>query len=274
MNKVLRIRTNFFGIFLLSIVLGFIVICSPITDAITRGYTSSDSGLQSGMVVSLAENNSNTSDVERTSKDNIEKIVGVVVNQGDNLLTVSSGAAEVLVESEGVVNAYVSDINGEVKTGDKLVISPLKGVLIRKLSNSVALVIATAAEDITSTENYTYQDSNQSKQTKVSKIKIKLNNLGYSNDIASSDSALSRVGRAIAGKSVSEIRVVIAMILFVIVLIAEAGIIYGAISSAITALGRNPFANKIISRELIKIIAIAIIVLILGLGSVFAILRI
>ena len=62
------------------------------------------------------------------------------------------------------------------------------------------------------------------------------------------------------------------MIMFVIVLIAEGGIIYGAISGAITAPGRNPFANKIISGELI--ITMALVVLILGLGGVYAILRV
>ena len=136
-------------------------------------------------------------------------------------------------------------------------------------------VIGIVAENIASSEDQSYQDGNQTKQAKLAKIKINLNRQGSgTSGVVQSDSSLARLGRAAVGKNVSEIRVLIAMIMFVIVLIAEGGIIYGAISGAITAPGRNPFANKIISGELIKIITMALVVLILGLGGVYAILRV
>jgi hypothetical protein len=47
---------------------------------------------------------------------------------------------------------------------------------------------------------------------------------------------------------------------------------YGAISSAITALGRNPLARSAIRREMIRILFVAIIVFLIGLGAIYGIL--
>ena len=85
-------------------------------------------------------------------------------------------------------------------------------------------------------------------------------------------SVSSPIGKGLLGKKVGEIRVVIALILFLIVLIAEGAIIHGAISSAITALGRNPMARKTIIKEMVRVIFVAIIVLVIGLASIYMIL--
>ena len=83
---------------------------------------------------------------------------------------------------------------------------------------------------------------------------------------------MSKLGKSLVGRDVGEIRVLIALLVFMIVLIAEGGIIYGAVSSAITALGRNPLARKVIQREMLQVFVVAIIVLVVGLGAMYAIL--
>jgi len=243
------------------------------TAAISRGYTTKDSGLQTGMVAALSIDESSDSNVERATQDNSNRVVGVVVRPEDSLLSISSGTAEVLVESEGQVNAYASDLNGAIHQGDSLVLSPLRGVLM-KLGNEPAYVIGVAAENPEAPETYTYDDNGQSKETKVAKVKINLNQRGSGlSGSLPSDSTLANLGRSLAGREIAEIRVLVALILFVIVLIAEGSIIYGAISSAITALGRNPYAHRIIAIELLKVTIMAGAVLLLGLGAVYAVLR-
>ncbi len=64
----------------------------------------------------------------------------------------------------------------------------------------------------------------------------------------------------------------VALIIFVIVLIAECSIIYGSVSSALTAFGRNPLAKKTIRSEMLRIIFVALGVLIIGMISVLAVL--
>lgn len=242
--------------------------------AIARGYTSDDAGLQNGMVVALSTKSNDSDKVERASQENNQRIVGVVTNLDNSLVTVASGSSKVLVESEGQVDAYVNDMNGTVKNGDLLVISPLRGVLM-KAGDSTSTVVGIAAADFSSAQADTYkvQEGSGSKDVKIAKIKINLNRSGASNAAASAaNSSLSKLGKAIVGKDVGEIRVLIALVIFFIVLVAEGGILYGAISSAITALGRNPLARKVIRREMIKVVLIAFMVLIVGLAAIYAIL--
>lgn len=240
--------------------------------AIARGYTSDDLGLQTGMAVSLSVGNSTDSKVERATQDNSNRVVGIVTTIDNSLVTVGSASAKVLVESEGQVGAYVSDINGAVNQGDNLVLSPLKGILMKFKDNTPATIIAIAAASPTSTSKYSYEDNGQQKQTNISKIDVNLNRQGVSSGTLPSDSALAKLGRSVTGKDTGELRVLVAMIIFVLVLIAEGGIIYGGVSSSITALGRNPLARQIIRSELLRMVGIALAVLLVGMGAVYAIL--
>lgn len=242
--------------------------------ALARGYASSDMGLQTGMVVALTLDSSSSESVERATQDNSTRVVGIVTTADNSLITVSSSGAKVLVENEGQVDAYVSDINGLIKQGDSLVISPLKGILMKNNANTPASVIAIAGGTSEDTTPYSYDDNGQTKQTKIIKIKVNLNHAGGASGTVVSDSVLARIGRSLAGRDIGETRVVIAMILFFVVLIAEGGVLYGAISSALTALGRNPLASKIIRVEMVRVVAVAIFVLLIGLAAVYGVLRI
>lgn len=240
--------------------------------AIARGYKTEDSGLQTGMVVSLSIEGGDEH-VERATQDTSSRVVGVITTIEGSLVTVSSGTAQVLVESEGQVDVYVSDMNGVPKKGDLLILSPLKGILMKAPENTSSKVIGIAAQEVDQTSTYEFQENDQTKETQIAKIKIDLSYLGGANSgISISDSALAKLGRAVVGRDIGEIRVLIALILFVIVLIAEGGILYGAISSAITALGRNPLARRIIRAELFRVVLVALGVLMVGLGSVYAVL--
>lgn len=257
-----------------SLLLGLIValLLQASVLAIARGYTTDDDGLQTGMVVALSLEASTDAKVERATQISSDRVVGIVTTIDSSLVTVSSGSAKVLVESEGQTDAYVSDINGTVSQGDKLVLSPLKGILMKYQEQTSATVIAIAAAAPTNMSVYPYEDGGQQKETRIAKVSVNLNIQGSTSGALPSDSALARLGRSIVGKEVGEIRVLAALVIFVLVLIAEAAIIYGAISSAITALGRNPLARKIIRTELLRVIGIALAVLVVGLGAVYAIL--
>ncbi len=240
--------------------------------AIGRGYTTDDTALQTGMVVALSTEGD--SKVERATQQNTERVVGIVTTYDNSSVTVASDTSKVLVESEGEVEAYVSDMSGNIEQGNLLILSPLRGILMKAESNTSARVIGIAAESVTSeTEGSTYPlEQGDKKSTQIAKIKVNINRLGSTNAAKQDESALAKLGQSIVGKDVGEIRVLIALILFVIVLIAEGGIIYGAVSSSIIALGRNPMARKIIRREMIQVIFVALAVLLAGLGAVYAVL--
>lgn len=272
MLKSLKHRTKLASLATAGFLAVFLVTFQPLAFAIARGYSTEDTGLQTGMVVSLSADGSNDK-VERATQEASSRAVGVVTTVEDSLVSVSSGTGKVLVEGEGQVEAYVSDIGGTVQKGSLLILSPLKGVLMKVEENAPGKIIGVAAEAVNATSTYKFTDGGQTKETQIAKIKIDLSYLGAANNgISQTDSALAKLGKAIVGKDVGEIRVLIALIIFLVVLIAEGGILYGAISSAITALGRNPLARKIIRGELLRVVMVAISVLLVGLASVYAIL--
>ncbi len=239
--------------------------------AIGRGYTTDDKGLQTGMVAALSTEGS--SKVERASQTNSQRVVGVVTTFDSSSVTVASGTAKVLVETEGEVDAYIGDMGGSVTQGSLLVLSSVKGVLMKAPTGTAGTTIGIAAGDFNTAEHstYTIDENGKPKDVQIYKLKINLNHQG-NNSGSTENSTLSNIGRAIVGKNVGETRVVVALILFTIVLIAEGGIIYGAISASITALGRNPLARKVIRQEMTRVILVALMVLLFGLGAVYGVL--
>ncbi len=243
--------------------------------AIARGYKTDDTGLQVGMVVSLTNDKTEDSKIERATQQNNQRVVGVVTNFDNSFVTVASSTTSVLVESEGEVDTYVSDLGGEVSQGSLLVLSPLKGVLMKAKEGESSPIVGIAAANsssATTRSSYDVEDNGVKKSTTIAKIRVNLNRQGAASNGGQTTSSLAKLGTAIVGREVGETRVLVALILFVIVLIAEGGILYGAISSAIVALGRNPLARKVIRQELIRVIVVAIVVLMVGLGAVYAVL--
>ncbi len=250
-----------------------IIIVSISAHAITRGYLSDDDGLQPGMLVKISDDsNPDTPKVERATLDQADKIIGVATTTGESTVTIASADQSVYVETTGEVNAYVSDMFGEVKEGDLLVVSPLNGVMA-KYTSGAAVIFALALEDSApkSGDSYEIQTPEGKKNTKLSLIKVNLDQKG-SDGLSKVPTSLEKLGKSITGKEVNELRVIVALLIFIIVLIVEGAILYGSISSAVTSIGRNPLASKVIRRELIKVMTIAFLVMLIGLGSIYLVL--
>jgi hypothetical protein len=244
--------------------------------AIARGYASDDSSLQPGMVAALSD--ASTADApkaKRASQDDGDKIIGVTTTPEKELITIASGDQQVYVQITGEVDAFVSDINGEVKNGDLLTISPILGVLM-KADGSSSTIIGIALEnfDKSAAETKSINDGSANRDIKVVKTRLNLDRKAASNQRGNAtDSSLERLGQAITGNhDVNELQVIAALIIFLMVLVAEGSIMYGAVSSSITSLGRNPMARKIILKELSRVVAITFGVLIVGLAAVYGIL--
>ena len=246
--------------------------------SVSKGYFTDDQDLVPGMVVQLSESedSSEFTKVERGTNQLDSKIIGIATGPDDNFVVIASSQQQVYVQTDGEASVWVSDVNGEVKAGDQLTISPLSGILM-KSSGGSGINFGNALEDFQQNNaesfNITAGDSGTT-TTKVQRLKINLDSRSFSGQQVLADSTLSSIGEALAGRKVGEARVVIALIIFLIVLVAEGGIIYGAVSTAITSLGRNPLAKDSIKAELLRVAGIAIIVLLVGLAVVYGVLRI
>lgn len=240
-----------------------------------RGYATDDNQLKPGMVVALSEASTPESPkVERAALDLEPKVIGVTTELGEEAVTVADGESIVYVQNTGEARVFVSDLNGNVAKGDLLAPSPLLGILM-KADESTAPIVGIALEEFAaaSAETKQIQENEGTREVNIARLKINLDHMAASNQQASAtDSSIERLGRAIVGKDVGELQVITALLIFLVVLVAEGGIIYGAISSAITALGRNPMASKVIRGEMIRVVGVALAVLLVGVAAIYAVL--
>lgn len=258
----------------LAIAVGLITMANLglVVAAIANGYKTDDKALYPGMVAALSSVSGDETKVERASIDNKDKIIGVATTVDDSLVTVASDSSQVYIESQGELDAYVTNLNGTVKKGDLLAISPLKGILMREDASAAIIVgIALADFDDSKAETHKLTDSDKDSAL-IQKIRINLDRKAGSGQAITEESALSKLGRSVVGKKVAEIKVVVALVIFVLVMIAEGSILYGSISSAITSLGRNPLASIVIRKELLRVIFVVLTVLLIGLGAMYVIL--
>lgn len=243
--------------------------------AFAKGYATDDTGLKAGMVVALSQ--SSTPDnpkVERAALDKEPKVIGVSTTIDDQLVTEGSTKSTVYVQTTGEATVFVTDLNGDVQNGDLLAPSPLLGVLMKADESTAPIVgIAIDSFDKDSADTQKIKEGAGETEVKIDTMRVNLDHMAASNQQSSAtDSSLERLGRAIVGKDVGEIQVLASLVIFLLVLVAEGGIIYGAVSSAITALGRNPMAGKIIQREMFRVVGVAIVVLAIGVAAIYAIL--
>lgn len=265
-------------IFLITVVIcASLFVATSIAQGFARGYFTQDESLKAGMVVVLSTTKStDKSYVERATRENIKNVIGVATQSDQNLATIASAEQQVYVQSNSVIPVLVSDINGETKKGDKLTISPLKGILMR--AEPTDPTIGSAQEDFSSSgaESQIINTKDGDKTTLVNTQSVLVGNVISAQELASNDdrSALERLGEAVAGKPVGELQVIIALVIFLAVMISEGSIIYGAISSGIISVGRNPMAKNIIRIELVRVLGLAVVVLGIGLSAVYFVLRV
>jgi hypothetical protein len=274
MQKALIWQVKLSTVFIVVMIVMALGMGVSMAEAITRGYNSDDDAIRPGMVVALSSSvTSENPKVERASFEFVDRVIGIATTADDSLVTITSGSKSVYVETSGEVDAYVVDLEGKVKQGDLLSLSPIRGVLAKATAYSP--VIAIAVEDFVEheAETHTIQDNPGTRNVLVDKLKVSLDRKALTSQATiEQTSALSKLGRSVVGKDVAEVRVIVALILFFIVMIAEGGIIYGAVSSAISSLGRNPLARGIIRHELIRVILLALVVLGLGVLAIYGIL--
>lgn len=236
--------------------------------SVAQGYISSDKDLKTGMAVSLAEESNNDQQfVVRASTTNKSKYLGIVTRIDDAVLTISDKSSTIYVSNSGQHQVYVSTVNGEVKKGDLLVLSPLKGILMKaNMATVTDTSIAVALSDLNSDNSNEQQVSTNDGTTKnvsVGRIDAEVITGTISNQ-QSDKNFVSVFGESLTGRPVSDIRVVIACIILLIVLIVEGTIIYGAVSSSIIAVGRNPLSRKEIYKQLVHTSLLSLAILLIG----------
>lgn len=240
---------------------------------ISQGYLT-NKGVALGSIVSLDKNS--TDHVSATTPDNASNILGVVIDAGNSLLSLSNGQDnQIQVATSGVVQVLVSDINGGIHEGDSITASPISGVGMKATSNTK--IAGIAQNDLnsanSSTQQYTSKDG-KSHSVKLGEIPMLVNVSYYYRqpDKTIIPSAVQSIANALAGKPVDPLPIIVSVAIFVITLVVVVSIIYSMIRSSIISVGRNPLSQAAVYRDLIQMSGLVLAILGVSVGAIYLVL--
>jgi len=264
----------FFGLLVASIsgLFSFAPVGAESTAAISQGFKTNETELATGALVSLASGSQNS--VQLANTDRVNQLIGVV---GDRpLIELSNNDKETQVVISGTTLALVSNINGDIKTGDKITASPINGVGMK--ANASSLVVGTAQAELGSvntTQKTVNDKKGQPQSVKIGSIPVQINVTYY---VAPEDKNaflppfLQSLANAVAGREVSPVRVLISSIVLIFGFISIAVLLYSSIRSSIISIGRNPLSEGAVRKSLFEVGATSLGILLVMLIAIYLVL--
>lgn len=246
---------------------------------ISQMYEASEK-VQRGMIVMI-----DPKDTERVvpmTNDDPTSMHGVVVAANETVLSLGGEAkiSQVHVANNGKYEVLVSTQNGSIKNGDLITISALDGIGMKaNASQTVVLGKALTAFDgkHNVSGNMALKTSTGKKDVLIGKIAVDIsishNPLSISITGPPVPAVLKKAGEVISGKPVSSVRLYVSLAILLVTVFVTGSLLYGGVRSSLVAIGRNPLAKKSIVRGLIQVIVLGLITFVLGLFSVYLLLK-
>lgn len=243
--------------------------------AVAQGFKSSDTRIVPAALVSLKQTSSDS--IELSTADKAGRLVGVVSNSP--LVDLSGSGGEVKVVTSGLTMALVSDINGAVAAGDKITSSPIAGVGMKADENTIVIGTVQAGLDgKVQSETRTITDSKGKQQTvRIGLLPMQVEVAYYAADKENPEfvpSFVQSIANNIAGRNVSPLRVLAAIVFLVLVFVGVTSMLYAAVRSSMISIGRNPLSEVAIHKSLLRVGLISMGVLVLSAGITYLILKI
>ncbi|HSX06755.1 MAG TPA: hypothetical protein VLG92_03480 [Candidatus Saccharimonadia bacterium] len=262
-------------------VISYLILLSPssiatASSAISQSYQTDSGNITQGTLVSLTTSKSSL--VTPASSSSAAALIGVATSKP--LIELSnSGQGSVQVAVGGTVDAFVSDINGPVKAGDKVTASPISGIGMKATTASEIVGTAQANLSSTKTVTKTFTTTNgQKASVHVGLLPITVTVSYYSAAAPEASIAsilppfLQSIANTLTGKQVSPLRVLLGTCALLLGFIAATIMLYVAIRSQMISIGRNPLAESAIRKGLVDAIVAAIGVLLITIGVVYGVL--
>lgn len=245
------------------------------TAAISQGFQTNETNLTSGALVSLER--SDKGKVELSNTDRVEQLVGLI---GDKpLVSLSSNTTEIQVVISGIAPALVSNINGDINTGDKITASPINGVGMKATDS--AQVIGTAQEDFKNikTREITITDRDGKQQVvRAGTLPVQVNVTYYAAPEAKDQtflpSFLQQIANSVAGREVSVTRVLVALLVLLAGFVCAGVLLYSSVQSSIISIGRNPLSEGAVHKSLLQVGATSVGILLVMVIAIYLVLTI
>ncbi len=214
-----------------------------------------------------------------TDNSNGSRILGVALASSDSLLAVDPTTGLVQVAISGNVNTLVSTLNGAIKVGDQVGVSPFGGIGMRSMPGSHVVGVAQTAFASGSAGASNESVKNKAGQTR----KIQVGYIRLSIAIGTSGSAgngggaqlnfLQKLIKSLTGHTISTIRILLSIVVTGISLVSLVTLIYASIYGSIISIGRNPLAQHAVFRTLTSVMIMAILTIAIACITIFYLLH-
>jgi hypothetical protein len=240
--------------------------------AISQGFTTNEQ-LQPGTIVSLLNNEKS---IEQASFENVEKLLGVV-SDTSLLELANDNTTQVQVVTNGRTQVLVSDINGNINSGDFLTASPLKGIGMKAVESGKIIGAALVdSKDLKNMYERTITDkTGTSRSVRIGMMPVQIDVANYVKPDEKKSiipQFIVNIAQAVSGKEVSVLRVLAALLVLLVGTIAIGVMLSASVRSSIDSIGRNPLAASAVNRGLIEISLLTLGIMIIMLGAVYLIL--
>lgn len=243
------------------------------TAAISQGFAV-EGDIASGAIVSFADP-SKSGTVQSANIENADRIVGVASSKP--LIELSGDTKQTQVVISGTVYALVSNINGDIRYGDRIAASPLSGIGMKATASGQ--VLGAAAQDFSTAQEvreHKVRDRGGKERTvQVGLLPVQVNVSYYQ---APEDEKtflppfLQNLANSVAGRQVGAVRLLIAIVLLLAGFGGIAVLAYSSVRSSIISIGRNPLSAPAVNRSLIEVGVMSIGVLLVMLIAVYLVL--
>lgn len=258
MRKLRRVRLLLTGAGAALILLG-LAPAGASSANISHSYRSNDT-IRNGSIVSLDPSQSNY--VVPANVSNGSRLLGVAVADNDSLIAVDATPGAVQVATEGSATTLVSTLNGDIKVGDQVAVSPFNGVGMKAAPGSRLIGLAQTAFNggtpgaVTETVK---TKSGQQRTVKVGYLRVNIA-IGTNASLVGGDlNSLQRVTQSITGHTVPTARIIISLAVAVVALLALITLVYASIYGSIVSIGRNPLAKYAVFRTLGSVLGLALL---------------
>lgn len=240
-----------------------------------------DSSLPLGTIVQIDENDSKK--VIPASQQRLNKMFGTVINPDKLPITVvhADSDKEVFVATTGKYNVLVSNENGVIKTGDNVTMSSINGTGMKASTDQdiifgKALSAFDGRNNVISTLPIKYENGQVAKTVTVGMIQVAID-IKHNPEVHSTKTKLppqlERLGEQIAEKELSPFRIYLSISVLAVSIIIAVVVLYSGIRNTIISVGRNPLSKRSVFAALLQVVLGGFTILIIGLFTVYLLLK-
>lgn len=277
-----RSRQSLYGTTVFVLIISLIMMVQ-VSVAYAAGLTKTfqaKTAIANGTVVSLEDG---AAVVVPASRDNMANLYGVVVPSGDLAFTqTQDDTSSVLVAKDGVVETLVSTVKGDIKSGDAITVSAVKGIGEKAVVSGKIIGIAQAnfTEQSAGSEQFSIETNKGSRNVKVGIIPVKIEVQMYSissgaqglNGENANRNKVLQIADSIAGETVKPFALLIAGLVLLFGVFISAFLVTSSGYASLVSIGRNPLAEKKIVVSLMKMLLTAAAIFLLSVLLAYVIL--